>query len=300
MDPATLREMQSLAQEVWRLAPETVDADGTVGEIAWGEGQRTGEQDRPHRLWRDGSQLAGWGVIFPPEQVRVTEERMEQREAMLAWQVHPERVGLLDDVLEWFARETPGAKRLTFVRAGYATARARIEARGYRHDPGGEFDLMNIRDLNEIEEPSLPPGYRLSTMAEVADVSRRVEVHRAAWEPSRLTEERYRAVMATWPYRADLDVVVVAPDGTLASSAIGWYDEAERTGEFEPVGTHPAHRRRGLARAVLLFGMQRLREAGATHAVIGARGDDDYPAPRLVYGSVGFRELSRNMPFVQG
>jgi len=67
-------------------------------------------------------------------------------------------------------------------------------------------------------------------------------------------------------------------------------------GEFEPVGTHPEYRRRGLARALNLFGLRRLREAGAEHAIVGCRGDDDYPIPRRLYASVGFRELSRQLP----
>jgi ribosomal protein S18 acetylase RimI-like enzyme len=137
-------------------------------------------------------------------------------------------------------------------------------------------------------------------MQELGDAEARVAVHRAAWDPSALTITKYRGAMATWPYRANHDFVVQAPDGSLASYALGWYDDANRTGEFEPVGTHPDHRRRGLARAVMLFGMQRFRRAGATHAIVGCRGDADYPIPKLLYESIGFRELSRGLPFVQG
>jgi ribosomal protein S18 acetylase RimI-like enzyme len=291
--------MQGLAQEVWRLAPAPVGPDGTVAQMAWGQGQRAGEPERPHRLWREGGRVVAWGVIFPSELVRITEGHMAMREAMLAWQTHPDRLELLDEVLAWFADEVGDAKKLTLVAQGYAAARARIEAAGYAPDADGEFSLMHRRDLAEIEEPSLPPGFAVRTMAEIDDVPRRVEVHRAAWEPSRLTDEKYRAVMTTWPYRADLDFVVEAPDGQLVSCAIAWYDEANRTGEFEPVGTRPAFRSRGLARAMLLSGMRRLREAGATHAAIGARGDDGYAVPRRVYQSIGFRELSRDMPYVR-
>jgi GNAT superfamily N-acetyltransferase len=286
---------------VWRRAPETVNVDGTVGELAWSMGppQDSAETQRTHRLWYDGSRVAAWGVIFPPTMVRVTADRMEMSKAGLVWQVHPDRPALLDDILDWFAAETPGAARQTFSRSGNVDARRRIERRGYAHDAAAPWDLMNMRDLRDIEEPSLPPGYQLKTMREIDDVALRVAVHRAAWEPSSLTEEKYAVAMATWPYRHDFDFVVEAPDGSLATSALGWYDEDNRVGEFEPVGTHPAHRRLGLARAVLLFGMQRFRDAGATHAIIGCRGDAAYPAPKLVYESVGFRELSRDMPFVQ-
>jgi GNAT superfamily N-acetyltransferase len=293
--------MQGLAQEVWRRAPQSVNVEGTVGEIAWAFGtpQDANEAPRKHRLWYEDSRVVSWGVIFPPTMTRVTAERMELSKAGLVWQVHPDYPGLLDEILDWFAEETPDAARQTFTRAGNADALRRIQTHGYANDSSAPFDLMNMRDLREIEEPALPAGYRLATMRDIGDVARRVAVHRAAWEPSSLTEEKYAAAMSTWPYRADLDFVVEAPDGSLAASALGWYDEANRVGEFEPVGTHPDHRRLGLARAVMLFGMQRFRDAGAEHAIVGCRGDAAYPIPKLVYESLGFQEISRDMPFVQ-
>ena len=71
-------------------------------------------------------------------------------------------------------------------------------------------------------------------------------------------------------------------------------------GELEPVGTDPRFRRRGLGRAVNLFGLERLREVGARAAIVGCRGDDGHPAPRRLYESVGFTELSRNVRYVKG
>ncbi|MGH2883033.1 MAG: GNAT family N-acetyltransferase, partial [Solirubrobacteraceae bacterium] len=123
-------------------------------------------------------------------------------------------------------------------------------------------------------------------------------VHRAAWEPSRMTEETVRATMATWPYRFDLDCVVEAPDGSFASSVLAWLDDANRVGEFEPVGTAPAHRRRGLGQAASLFALGRLRDAGAETAVVYCRGDAAYPIPKLLYESVGFRRHDRTVRFV--
>jgi ribosomal protein S18 acetylase RimI-like enzyme len=52
---------------------------------------------------------------------------------------------------------------------------------------------------------------------------------------------------------------VEAPGGTTAASTIMWLDEANKTAEFEPVGTHPDYRRQGLARALMLHGMHRAR-----------------------------------------
>lgn len=293
--------MQGLVQDVWRLTPTTVNVDATVGELAWAFGAPQGADEAPrkHRLWYVGDRVIGWGVVFPPAQFRATAERMEMSRAGLVWQVHPDRPALLDDILDWFAVETPGAERQTAARAANVAAMACLEGRGYTHDVAAPWNLMNIRDLRDIAEPALPAGYQLKTMRAVGDIAKRVAVHRAAWEPSGLTEEKYAAAMATWAYNADFDFVVEAPDGSLASSALGWYDGANHVGEFEPVGTHPDHRRLGLASAAMLFGMKRFRDAGATHAIVGCRGDAGYPIPKLVYESIGFRELSRDVPFVQ-
>jgi GNAT superfamily N-acetyltransferase len=293
--------MQSLAAEVWRLAPETGNGGASVGELAWGQGTTLakGQQQNPYRLWHEDGRLMAWGIIFPPGPFRVSADRWEMSKAGLVWQTHPGRLELLDEILAWFEAETPGAPRQTSARAANADAITRIERHGYTCDRSAPWDLMNMRDLVDIQEPAPPPGYGLKTMREVGDIEKRVAVHRAAWEPSSLTEEKYAAAMSAWPYRADFDFVVEAPDGSLAASALGWYDGANRVGEFEPVGTHSAHRRLGLARAVMLFGMQRFRAAGATHAIVGCRGDADYPIPKLVYESIGFRELSRDLPFVQ-
>jgi len=43
-----------------------------------------------------------------------------------------------------------------------------------------------------------------------------------------------------------LDLVAVAPDGAFTSFCIAWFDEQNRIGMFERVGTHPAHSQRGL------------------------------------------------------
>jgi ribosomal protein S18 acetylase RimI-like enzyme len=92
---------------------------------------------------------------------------------------------------------------------------------------------------------------------------------------------------------------VVAPDNSFAAFALGWLDEANSMGLLEPVGTHADHRRRGLGRAASLLALRNLRAAGATTARVGSRGDDAYPIPRLLYESIGFRELNRTLIYVR-
>jgi ribosomal protein S18 acetylase RimI-like enzyme len=85
----------------------------------------------------------------------------------------------------------------------------------------------------------------------------------------------------------------------MASSTVMWLDEANRTVEFEPVGTHPDYRRLGLARSMMLHGMHLARAAGATHATVVCLGAPGHPAARGLYYGLGFRELSRDAPLIK-
>jgi len=91
-------------------------------------------------------------------------------------------------------------------------------------------------------------------------------------------------------FRRELDLVVEAPGGTLAAYVGISYDPVNRCGIFEPVCTHPAHRRRGLAAALMREGLRRLRAIGAVAATVDT--GDRLPANRF-YDSLGFTEAYR-------
>ncbi len=177
------------------------------------------------------------------------------------------------------------------------------------HERGGPFFLLQHRRLSQLSRVPLAPGYIIVTAEEAGGVAR-VEAHRRAWDPARIKEllgltitgnepgsnftlDAYRVMKEVVVYRPELDLVVLAPDGGPAALALGWYDERSRSVLFEPVGTVPEHARRGLARAVCVAVMEKARELGATQAVVGPRGDDTYPVPRRLYGSLGFSTLTR-------
>ncbi|HET9141720.1 GNAT family N-acetyltransferase [Actinophytocola sp.] len=64
-------------------------------------------------------------------------------------------------------------------------------------------------------------------------------------------------------------------------------------------GTHPDYRRLGLARAMLLHGMHRVRAAGATQVTVACLGAPGHPQARGLYYSVGFRASSRDAPLIK-
>jgi predicted acetyltransferase len=83
-------------------------------------------------------------------------------------------------------------------------------------------------------------------------------------------------------YSRDLDLVAIAPDGAIAAFCTIWIDDVTRSAYFEPVATVPAHRRRGLGKAVLTEGLQRIQRLGATTAFVGGLS----PAANALYRSV--------------
>ncbi|HEV7129974.1 MAG TPA: GNAT family N-acetyltransferase [Ktedonobacterales bacterium] len=138
----------------------------------------------------------------------------------------------------------------------------------------------------------LPSGYTLRQLEGHAEIEQRVAVHRAAFTGSHMSVAKHCTLMDAPTYRADLDLVAVAPDGAFAAFGIVWLDIANRLGVFEPVGTHPAHRRQGLGQAILSEGMRRLQRLGARAVYVNSRGED-VAASRL-YESVGFGLFDRN------
>jgi hypothetical protein len=137
------------------------------------------------------------------------------------------------------------------------------------------------RALDDIPEPMLPSGYRLCWFETTSQILGRVEAQRAAFPPSDFLVERYARVRRTWPYRAELDRVVLTDNDEVVAFCTAWLDAENAAGLFEPVGTHPAHQRRGLARAVCL---DALRAAGARTAQVGFGSE----AGEAAYCSLGF------------
>jgi predicted N-acetyltransferase YhbS len=268
-----LQEMLALSQELWREDPREVTCNH--GQIAWWSANIPhGESEA--RLWHEDGRLVGWGWVTGGTE--------------LEFQVRPTHRALLDEILDWASPDE------LLVPSHHADAIARIERRGLVHMPSAPWMRLNSRSLDDLPEPVLPDGYSLRTVRE-DDFASRAAAHRSAFQPSRFRDDIYAFTRATPPYRADLDCVAIAPDGSVAAYALAWLDEENGVGEFEPVGTQVDHQRRGVGKAVNLFALQRLREEGATQALVACRGDAAYPIPRELYESVGFREISRQLAY---
>lgn len=210
--------------------------------------------------------------------------------------VHPDHRALDEAMLAWSEEYRRGTDRTATTKSAWAfeSDEARQDILRRRGHEATDYTLnLNRQELTgSVPAPHLPPGYAIRHVAGEADLERRVAVHRNAFAPSKMTVVKHRAVLAAPSYRPDLDLVVVAPDGSFAAFCIVWLDETNRVGVFEPVGTHSAHRRLGLGTALLREGMGRIWDRGARSAYVTSRGSSE--AANALYTSAGFAPVDRN------
>jgi GNAT superfamily N-acetyltransferase len=297
--------MQGLSQRVAAGRLDLVNAEATYGELAWnwGKGHAAHGATWPRRLWFSGGDLVAWGWAQLPHRFRRSNGVVQDiTGARLVYQVDPGHAGLVDEVIDWYDDIAAGLERAVVPASADGFALERWAGHGYETDPAslgdtGIWTRLNQRDLADVEQSALPDGFRFRT-ADEAGPEATVQAHLDAWAPSTYTAEGYQGVRQTAAYRGDLHFLVEAPDATMAASTVMWLDEANRTVEFEPVGTHPAYRRRGLARAMLLHAMHRARAVGALHAMVACLGAPGLPAARELYHGLGFREISRDAPLI--
>ena len=147
--------------------------------------------------------------------------------------------------------------------------------------------LRYARPLAEpIPEPTLPAGYTIRPVAGEAEVIALVALHRAAFGTEHLTAGERLTWMRASDYDPALDLVAVAPDGSLAAYCFCVIHQEENLlsgrsdGVTDPLATHPAHQGLGLAQALLCAGLARLRARGAERALLGTSSDNRRHASR--------------------
>lgn len=86
-------------------------------------------------------------------------------------------------------------------------------------------------------------------------------------------------------YDPALDLAVEAADGRVAGYALFWFDPVTEVGLVEPMRVEDAYQRRGLARAMLTTGLERLATRGARRLKVGFGTE----AARKLYVGAGFR-----------
>jgi mycothiol synthase len=235
-------------------------------------------------LWEAGGQLAAFlmpdgdrgeahGCVHPAfRSLELEEEMLNVAEENLA-SVRP---GGLRRLCVW-AHEDDALRQDVLTR------------RGYHKENFPEHQWRRQLDA-PIPDVPLAPGYTLRSLGDGLELLERCYASGLGFHEGDIqvaVENRtdtgwYRNIQTAPLYRRDLDLVAIAPDGSIAAFCTVWFDDVTRSAYFEPVATVPAQQRRGLGRALLTEGLQRLQRMGALTAFIGGYS----PAANALYGSV--------------
>jgi predicted N-acetyltransferase YhbS len=195
--------------------------------------------------------LTDWGMtwgcdpIVVPGVASVTMSSVWQRGRMAV-----DDLGL--DVIEILVRDDDSELRGLVAAAGFVP---RIEQSG-----------ITWMDLEHRRVPaSIPDGFRLVDRA-----ASTVRPHPMRRRNGEAVDDRLRQCSL---YDPRLDLAVESADGEVAGYALFWFDPVTKVGLLEPMRVEEAFQRRGLARALIASGLERLIERGATRAKIGYGND---------------------------
>jgi len=250
------------------------------GDLYW----RAGLRDLADlQVWEDGSgEIVGF-------------VELDSKDSSCDIAVAPGRAAALE--LELFAWAETAARRRgdgrTFIVGcfdGNEERAARLRSLGF--EPTDDFYPHHLHPLDgPLPSASRRDGDVVRPLRE-DELAARVELGGAAFGSTALTVEKLRRIRTGPGYDPDLDLVAVDGAGALAAFALFWFDPHERLGQLEPLGCHPDHQRRGLARTLIEEGLRRLRDRGTREALVVTGGKN--AATRSLYEECGFRPVAED------
>ncbi|GCD88550.1 GNAT family N-acetyltransferase [Nocardioides sp. LS1] len=273
-----LPQMQELASRLW-----TRSSRHHPGQLAWSARYGLDLGHGPVALFRVAGELVGWAWAEADDWLELC--------------VDPAHPGVVDDAAGWFLDRAPAGPLRTMTLETETVVLTGLARAGFEVEDQPWFTHHHL-DLAALRDVPCVPGYSLRHV-EPSEHEERAACHRAAWAPpggtSRVSAAAYAGLMATPPYRHELDWVAVTAGGEMVASCLVWLDPRTGVALVEPVGCAPDHRGRGLAGAVSLAGLHAARDAGAGLGLVCPRGDDDYPLPGRVYRALGFEPGPRTL-----
>lgn len=242
------------------------------------------------RLWFDGENLIAFALVDEYNNLLFD-----------CTPAHLESLG--DEIVQWGVGCLKQSGALTLdanCRESDITRIFFLESHGFKRK--NEETISMLRDLKQpIPEVDLPAGFVIRSVKGEEEASALAELHRSAFGSDYMTTGNRLAMMRVPEYDPSLDLVVVAPDGSLAAYCMCSISEEEnqttgqRIGQTDPVATHPRYQKLGLARSLLLTGLHLLKERGMEFAALGTSSENI--AMQKTAESVGFYVTLRKIWF---
>lgn len=169
-----------------------------------------------------------------------------------------------------------------------------------------EFFTLERSLLQPLPLPQLPEGFQLVSLKNQDQIPAWVEMYNQSfidhWNHYDITAETVEYWQTLPDYQPELDLIVIAPDGTFAalcSCRLKPQTHAQAyTGWIEWLGTRRGFRRMGLGRAMLFAGIGQLQAAGADTVKLSVDSQSLTGANHL-YESVGFRPVETVLSWVK-
>ena len=160
-----------------------------------------------------------------------------------------------------------------------------------------------VRPLDvPLDRPHVPRGFEIRHLSGRDEIEAYVALVNSAI-PGATSVETHQRWIDSPEYIPELDLIAVADDGSLAAFCQSYYDpldlerSARREGWTDPIGTGPAYRKKGLARAVILEALWRLKRRGIEDAMLGVAGSNK--AAQKLYESIGYRAIYQMYDYVK-
>ncbi len=270
------------------------------------------DRERGLRLWEDtNGQLMGFGELSIDEP-----NPGNLADGTLWFVVHPiARGGDLDrQIIEWaetqmkeVGRERQGQPKLfTWSRDSRAERIATLHHHCFAEDR--HFWFLSQPLTEAIPKPQLPAGFTIRAVDAEREAQAWVDLHNRCfidtWNYHPLTVESYKSRLDNPEYLPELDSIAIDREGKFAAICYcAIYREhnifiGRQEGWVALLCTSPDFRQQGLARAMLLHGLDRLKALNMTIVKIGVDSENPFGARKL-YESVGFDRLYTNIAYVK-
>ena len=207
--------------------------------------------------------------------------------------VHPDFSDLFPEVMKW-GRDVWAKEKRKIGTDVYTFGTQKIEqllAAGFYED--GHQENVRVYDLAQYDfSYPLKPGFKMMRFSDYGNYASKAKLVKDAFNHDEFPESRIHSLQATPTYKADLDLVIVNPEGESVGYCTGWLEEINpKSGYIEPMGVRSDYRKNGFGAALAIECFKRLRSMGADVAWIASHAEPD--VSNFLYDSLNPVEVKR-------
>ena len=265
LDKSDLRAIGVLIRQIYQLDPYWSSWSFALYDI-WAQ-RKLGDQEvfgvtdwqQDIRFWEDEqSNILGAAVFRDPDFVKLV--------------LFPEQRDLMAPMLNWVEarfhqKEIPDKQLTIETIERNPVLEALLASKGYEKDSG--YYTFREKDLAfSTDEPIiLPPGFIIKHIDTADDLKK---FHHGTDLVFNFPDnpDVYQILRQAPSFIPELDMIVLSPDGEIASLGSVWFDQTRSLAEFEPVGTVPEFRKLGLGSALIAEACNRLRRLGCQKVTV--------------------------------